>query len=338
MEGKMHDEDLYVFVELKQKSFDKYIKARADVDSPGWHKLSNRLLEDDDLFILTGAEVLAWVYIMSQSSLQKCPLVRLNLDKVDGLKRRFSRQDLFNAIRKLRELGILAASSIDVKDTNPPEDESQNQGADAEKVTTSNDEPGKTDLKPEPRNVDVPPTLRARNVDVPLDGIGIGEDKELGRKGNAHARVASSVPNAPPKDPPSQPDLDFGEGPFTVAAEIQAEPTVRFVASQVPPIRQREWLRKHGPKVFNDSFAKAIAKKLLELKTEDPRRHKDWLGYLENWFKREQVVAFVPNLGTPPRPARAKDPPAPWPAGAKDRALRGKSVLDAFHEARGRCS
>jgi hypothetical protein len=219
---------------------------------------------------------------------------------------------------------------------------------------------------PEPPAPNTPLNLDKASLD--LDRVeGEGErEEEPGRKEYSHkdessnTRVASSVPDAPPKDPPTQPEappvedsppptaaeapshfpppiegqsVDFGKGPFDVAAEIQGEPAIRFVASQVPPIRQREWLGRHGPKVFNESLAKAVVKKLGQLKTEDPRNHQDWLGYLENWFKKETRVKFAPS---PPKAEKPKQPSSPWPAGAKDRVLGGQSVMEAFRAAGGR--
>jgi hypothetical protein len=160
-----------------------------------------------------------------------------------------------------------------------------------------------------------------------------GSNSNSGREGSAHARKPDTPP--PPVDPPTQPDDPFGEGPFEVAAEIQAEPAIRFVASQVPPIRQREWLGRHGPSVFNESLTKAVVKKLAQMGTEDPRIHQDWLGYLENWFKKETRVAFVPKSGTPRPPAKA--PPTPWPKHRNPKqVLNGMSPLEAFRAAGGR--
>lgn len=105
--GRALMEDLFIIVELKEKSFEKYIKARSDVERPGWFKCSNRLIEDDELFVLTASETCAWIYIMSQASLQQSQRVRLNWDKVDSFRRRFTRDDLKSTIEKLRALGIL---------------------------------------------------------------------------------------------------------------------------------------------------------------------------------------------------------------------------------------
>lgn len=102
------DEDgEFIFVKLRPKSFTKYIKCRKDIERPGWFKCSNRLLEDDDLSKFSAAEVCAWVYIMSLSSLQQRASVRINLLKSDALKRKFSREDLFSAIDKLKAKKIL---------------------------------------------------------------------------------------------------------------------------------------------------------------------------------------------------------------------------------------
>ena len=107
-------DELFIFVELKAKSFEKYIKARADVDKPGWLKCSNRLLDDDEFYEFTAAEFAAWYYIMSQSSIQQSPKVRLILDKVDAYRRKFSRDELRSAILKLKALNILKPESRNV--------------------------------------------------------------------------------------------------------------------------------------------------------------------------------------------------------------------------------
>lgn len=129
-------DDLFIFVELKQKSFEKYIRARADVEKPGWFKLFNRVLEDDEFYNFTASEICAWIYIMSQASIQQNAKIRLILDKVDAFRRKFSRDDIRNAITKLKNLGILV--------------------------------PGATS--------DVTPTLRPRNAAVSLGEERIGED------------------------------------------------------------------------------------------------------------------------------------------------------------------
>lgn len=104
-------DEIFIFVELRQKSFDKYVKARTDVDKPGWFKCSNRILDDDDLHDFSAAELCAWLHIMSLSSQQQSPRVRINLEKSDALRRKFTRQDLQSAIAKLTAIGILRDTS-----------------------------------------------------------------------------------------------------------------------------------------------------------------------------------------------------------------------------------
>lgn len=116
--GTESQDDFFIFVELKEKSFEKYIKARADVERPGWFKCSNRILDDDELYDFSAAEICAWLYIMEQSSIHQNPKVRLILDKVDAYRRKFSRDDLRNAITKLRELGILKGVTSAVRPRN----------------------------------------------------------------------------------------------------------------------------------------------------------------------------------------------------------------------------
>lgn len=100
-------DEAFVFVKLRPKSFTKYIKCRKDIDRPGWFKCSNRLLEDDDLDNFSAAETCAWLKILSLASEQQSALVRINLLKINALVRKFTQQDLFNAIDKLKARGIL---------------------------------------------------------------------------------------------------------------------------------------------------------------------------------------------------------------------------------------
>lgn len=109
-----------------------------------------------------------------------------------------------------------------------------------------------------------------------------------------------------PSADPSTPDSSIpGGGPFQADPEINPDPVTAFVLSYVFPITQREWLKKHGAEILNESLRRAISKKLGKLKTKDPRHHNDWPGYLENWFKNERSVKFESS----PSPKRARAAP-----------------------------
>jgi hypothetical protein len=95
---------LFIYVELR--NFEKY-RGRKDIEKPWWFACSNTIIEDDDFADFTPSMLLAWIYILSLSSQQKSAIVRINLDKVDGLKRKFSREDLTEVIKRMEQRGPL---------------------------------------------------------------------------------------------------------------------------------------------------------------------------------------------------------------------------------------
>lgn len=97
-------DDIFLYVEVM--GFKKF-KGRTDVAHPSWFRCSNEILEDDDFHDFTAAEMCAIVYIFSQSNKQTSAVARINLEKVDGLSRKFNRDDLQSAIKKATLRGIL---------------------------------------------------------------------------------------------------------------------------------------------------------------------------------------------------------------------------------------
>lgn len=144
-----------VFIYVEVKNFAKYIKCRSDVEEPSWFKLSNDLLDDDDLHEFTGAEICAWIHIMSLSSKQQNPVVRINLEKIVAFKRKFRRSDLLSVIGKLSAMEILTVHespplrtrNVDV----PPEERGRDGMGQEESESSSSSETfeGKIGLHPD---------------------------------------------------------------------------------------------------------------------------------------------------------------------------------------------
>lgn len=97
-------DDIFLFVEVM--NFKKF-KGRTDVEKPSWFRCSNEILEDDDFHDFTAPEMCAMIYIFSQSNKQTAAIARLNLEKIDGLNRKFNREDLRSAIAKAERREIL---------------------------------------------------------------------------------------------------------------------------------------------------------------------------------------------------------------------------------------
>lgn len=235
-------DELFIFVELKAKSFEKYIKARADVDKPGWLKCSNRLLDDDEFYEFTAAEFAAWYYIMSQSSIQQSPKVRLILDKVDAYRRKFSRDELRSAILKLKALNI---------------------------------------LKPESRNVDVTPTSRERNVDVPLGEERIGEDC---------IKAVVVVNTAREETPPS---ADALQNKFIgpVHPDLGGNSKREQALSKIPYDLQQEWVDTYKLSWLRNKLLKAIDHYSKNIPVE---LINDWEGKFLKWFAMEKTPEYKP--------------------------------------------
>lgn len=70
-------------ITLTVNNWDKY-NPRKDIKNPSWFAFSNRMIEDEDIFELSGVEFKAWVYVLSKAS-QK------NSDTVEIDSKHFSR-------------------------------------------------------------------------------------------------------------------------------------------------------------------------------------------------------------------------------------------------------
>ena len=56
-------------MEIEILNWDKY-NTRKDIKNPSWFAVSNRMIEDSDIFELTDKEFRAWVYCLSRGSIQ----------------------------------------------------------------------------------------------------------------------------------------------------------------------------------------------------------------------------------------------------------------------------
>ncbi len=56
-------------VEIEIRNWDKY-NPRKDIKNPSWFAVSNRMIEDSDIYELSDKEFKAWVYCLSQASIQ----------------------------------------------------------------------------------------------------------------------------------------------------------------------------------------------------------------------------------------------------------------------------
>ncbi len=59
------------FIEVTINNWEKYNVRCGDYVRPWWFSMNNRILEDADVYNLTDAELRAWIYVLSQASLQK---------------------------------------------------------------------------------------------------------------------------------------------------------------------------------------------------------------------------------------------------------------------------
>ncbi len=93
------------------RNWDKYNKRR-DLKQPWWFALNNRLLEDTDFYEMSGDEIKAWIYILSQASKQKTDTIEvsfLHADKACNVQT----SALKSTISKLLKKGILLQSVRD---------------------------------------------------------------------------------------------------------------------------------------------------------------------------------------------------------------------------------
>ncbi len=85
--------------------FQKY-KGRKDVENPSWMKVSNRLLEDPDLYHFTHEEMLVWLQILARASQKQCETVVLDVTHCERVCR-LSPTAVHSAIEKLQALKII---------------------------------------------------------------------------------------------------------------------------------------------------------------------------------------------------------------------------------------
>lgn len=89
------------------KNWEKY-NGRKDIKKPWWFKLSNTLLEDSQFYSMTGEEIKAWIYLLSQASKHQSGAVYLDEDhatrvcwvKIDGLKSLLKKLEQYQIISK----------------------------------------------------------------------------------------------------------------------------------------------------------------------------------------------------------------------------------------------
>jgi len=99
--GRVMDEPISVTI----KGWAKYNK-RKDIKQPLWFALSNRLLEDSDIFSLSAEELKSWIYLLCQASQKNKSTFQISLEhaqRVCGV----SPKALKSAISKLAHSDVL---------------------------------------------------------------------------------------------------------------------------------------------------------------------------------------------------------------------------------------
>ena len=86
----------------------KYNK-RPDIKHPHWFALSNKILQDPEMYILNSREFTAWIYILSLASDKKSGTVTIIKSHADTHQHWFTFDELMSAIKKLGTLNILEA-------------------------------------------------------------------------------------------------------------------------------------------------------------------------------------------------------------------------------------
>src|SRR5690606_18337193 len=97
---------------VKVLKWEEY-RGRSDIKNHTWFRCANRLLEDEDFFEFTDAEILVWIYILSLCSLKKSDTVFVNFERADRFARR-KRKDILSAIEKLKGKQL---DTLSVQDT-----------------------------------------------------------------------------------------------------------------------------------------------------------------------------------------------------------------------------
>lgn len=178
-------DELFVFVTLR--NYDKY-KGRKDVQEPRWFQCSTKILDDDDFADLTGAQMCAWLHILVQAKTQKSASVRINLEKVDALRRKFSREDLIRVIELMKERGPLLPDGEGAGDSRtrsvrnpyarrtekvPPEERRGEEIREEEKESAAGAEPPPAEASPQgkilPELAGISPAAGAALAETTLD-------------------------------------------------------------------------------------------------------------------------------------------------------------------------
>ncbi len=94
------------------KNYEKFINIRGDIKKPWWFKFSNSFLEDPDFYQFTSDEIIAWVYILCQSSKRQCKKFDIDYDHATRSSN-VKKEALNSCIAKLSKKGIILKSVRD---------------------------------------------------------------------------------------------------------------------------------------------------------------------------------------------------------------------------------
>lgn len=92
-------------VRLTIKGWSKF-NPRTDVKRPSWFRLENSLFEDTELFDLSNAEKIAWIYILCCASKRNTDTIIVNYNHAKQIGR-IEARDLRAAIEKLQRLQVI---------------------------------------------------------------------------------------------------------------------------------------------------------------------------------------------------------------------------------------
>lgn len=86
-----------IFVKIKNTNW----RPRKDIAHPTWFKCSNRILEDEDFYNFTFAEILVWIHILSVGSQQDSDEIFIKFETADR-KARLTKDIVMSAVEKLK--------------------------------------------------------------------------------------------------------------------------------------------------------------------------------------------------------------------------------------------
>lgn len=92
------------FITVNVRNWEKY-KGRGDVRQHSWFRLSNRVIEDPDLYHLDPAELSVWIYILCQCSQKGSSVVNLNIAHAERAAR-LSKKLILSALKKMEGFQI----------------------------------------------------------------------------------------------------------------------------------------------------------------------------------------------------------------------------------------